>query len=950
MLLLAIPGFFYIWLRDGNAHTLGLRALNTLGHLSSNSSYSIYLHKISLQLKPDNTLDVTLSMDVENKELYVVFVRMENTVLNIGMNSTPFKLVVSNMTINTDNIAQDQSEAFDILGFLSKFRALQVSNLQIVKDDSPYIVDLTSSVNSSAFDLKGSMRYAKVTSNFTMHMPTDSTEEQKITVSNFPLVSVANFLKSSKYYVDALDRISSLFRVDAEFTSKNDFFKLRLLGTSSYIMAPIKKFSVALDNTDSKDIISIRELLTEFKNGKRISVKGSVQNNAAVDLDVIVGDVNIDDIVLLIPAQFQAVSDWLNNNLFDGRITMATKLQMDDIYKMAKDFSLKLWFSDAHLSYFDEHKDITNLSGNATIYHDRIDFDVSNAKIGDSSLYGAKLKLFYRDPKVPLEIKSGGKGFVRDFIHFIEADEIRRLQSNGIDIVNATGQIEAEVDLMLPLALDLNLQTIKIAVAGKIRNSTLRLFGVLGIDHGDFAIDVTKDHFRLLGESTLDKQRCTIEWMSYFGNNHTFHERVSVNAVVSNNGGFKNVFGNKIQVVEGRMPVNLVYVDQVDAKRIILLQLNMDDAKIFVPDLGINKAPGVPSSFNAEFMSTNDENWRSRNMKFIAKDFIDITADMEISQNFKEVYKFDANATYTGNKFRINYFADDSVMNVRVVSPRLDLSNANILDIFSFGVYDEIVTDKKQKERVPSKALKAHIDVSSAIMKQGIVFKDIRGNITCMGSNCHGSSLSMNMNDIETIAINFNSKVKPHVWDFKINNAAMFLKAFDMYQDMEGGALTGKVRFEKRKGNELHRALYGSLNITDFRAAKTPILAKLIFLTPFTSLKESLGGNSLLPFKNLNLRFKYSDSVFNIIDAKAKGSVVSAEFAGEINRKKGSINIHGSMTPHYTLNDLLGKLLTPDREGLISTGFTIQGSIKDPVVSYDALSIPMLLLMRMSVL
>ncbi|MBQ9034382.1 MAG: AsmA-like C-terminal domain-containing protein [Alphaproteobacteria bacterium] len=179
---------------------------------------------------------------------------------------------------------------------------------------------------------------------------------------------------------------------------------------------------------------------------------------------------------------------------------------------------------------------------------------------------------------------------------------------------------------------------------------------------------------------------------------------------------------------------------------------------------------------------------------------------------------------------------------------------------------------------------------------------------------------------------------KEHFLTVDSNNAGSTLKVLRLYENMVGGTL----KIEARRN--MDKKFIGHATVRDFSIRNAPVVARLLSVASFTGMLDLLTGEGLT-FTHFHAPFEYQYKTLKLKHAKAEGNVVGITTIGTYNRDTDNINMHGVMAPAYSLNRLLGKIpvvgnLLSGKDGTIfAADYKIDGSVDDPQVDINSLSI-----------
>ncbi len=172
-------------------------------------------------------------------------------------------------------------------------------------------------------------------------------------------------------------------------------------------------------------------------------------------------------------------------------------------------------------------------------------------------------------------------------------------------------------------------------------------------------------------------------------------------------------------------------------------------------------------------------------------------------------------------------------------------------------------------------------------------------------------------------------------------DAGAVMKAFDVYDDLVGGALSIEGQFDDAKASQ---PLSGTIHITDYNVVHTPALARLLTLASLTGVVDVLKGDGV-SFSALDAPFVLADGVLAVKDARTAGSALGLTANGEIDMDRNRLKLEGTLVPFYSINSalggvpVLGWLLGGDKgSGLVAFNFSMKGATDEPEVTINPLS------------
>lgn len=179
--------------------------------------------------------------------------------------------------------------------------------------------------------------------------------------------------------------------------------------------------------------------------------------------------------------------------------------------------------------------------------------------------------------------------------------------------------------------------------------------------------------------------------------------------------------------------------------------------------------------------------------------------------------------------------------------------------------------------------------------------------------------------------------------EFSASDAGSFLKAMDVFDNMNGGRLKLDGRFDDSKPE---RPFSGRLSISEHRITNAPVLARIATLLSLSGIGDALGGKGIT-FKEMLADMVYVDGVLLLKKGKAYGSSLGITVEdGRIDTGDKSVAVTGTVVPSYTLNTVIdsipviGSVLTGGKgEGVFAATYKVTGTYPDNTeVSVNPLS------------
>ncbi|MEM9781702.1 MAG: AsmA-like C-terminal domain-containing protein [Pseudomonadota bacterium] len=170
------------------------------------------------------------------------------------------------------------------------------------------------------------------------------------------------------------------------------------------------------------------------------------------------------------------------------------------------------------------------------------------------------------------------------------------------------------------------------------------------------------------------------------------------------------------------------------------------------------------------------------------------------------------------------------------------------------------------------------------------------------------------------------------------NDAGSFLRAADLAAEARGGSL----RLDAVLPGGRLTALNGTATIRDIKLTENSTFERIVRDGDLDREIEVEG----LGFDQVEIPFRYRDGTIAIDNAIAVGSKLAVRLSGSISQASQALDMRGVASPAYAVSGfldsipVLGRILTGRRgEGILGLTFSVTGSLDDPTIRVNPLSI-----------
>ena len=172
------------------------------------------------------------------------------------------------------------------------------------------------------------------------------------------------------------------------------------------------------------------------------------------------------------------------------------------------------------------------------------------------------------------------------------------------------------------------------------------------------------------------------------------------------------------------------------------------------------------------------------------------------------------------------------------------------------------------------------------------------------------------------------------------NNFGKVLRILGLTRVVDGGVLYSSLNHQS--GDQV---ISGAFDLKQYTVTETSAMTGVLQAVSLTGLLPLL-SNSGLSFDSLSTTLTLDDSQWKFDNLSTFGASLSVTFDGVIDLKRDTIVGSGTVSPTSVLNEIIGKIpvvnvmLTGAKGGgLIASNYTVEGSLSEPEVSSNPISL-----------
>lgn len=245
-----------------------------------------------------------------------------------------------------------------------------------------------------------------------------------------------------------------------------------------------------------------------------------------------------------------------------------------------------------------------------------------------------------------------------------------------------------------------------------------------------------------------------------------------------------------------------------------------------------------------------------------------------------------------------------------------------------------------------SDAISVSADVASLTGFHDEVLSNLKLEYSAAGSRVNGLNVTAAASSGAPITINNTTSEGGRVLRVKSADAGAILRFLNVYEHMEGGAITLSL------SGAADGPMKGQVDARNFYVVNEPKLASIVSTTPAgdtRSLNEAVKGNidtSRVQFERGFAEIDKGSGYLRLANGLLRGPRIGTTFQGTLYDPNNNMDMTGTFMPVYGLNrifgelPLFGPLLGNGRDrGLIGVTYRLRGNANKPTLNVNPLSV-----------
>ena len=527
-------------------------------------------------------------------------------------------------------------------------------------------------------------------------------------------------------------------------------------------------------------------------------------------------------------------------------------------------------------------------------------------------------------------------------LQLLDAEPLGYLKTVGLKPDFLGGSAEGGFTLSMPLKEDLTFKEVKLRGMARLDQAiAANLVGNMAIEGGSLDVNVTEEAVEAKGPIQIKGVPAELAWQRIFYTSDDRQPPIKVTATLDE--GAREKLGFKVNhLVKGPTPVtmSITGLGQGTAPA-MSLTADLTNARLLFGSMGWTKPTGRTANLQFDVAQQEDGSTNLQNFKILGDDIkIEGGIALDPEQHLKSFYFSDFSIDFDTHVEITATVRDDKVLNIKASGPTYD-GKQFFRSLFSAGQF----TDDGSAEPADPFGVDLTADIDTVVgfydttaRNVHVTFKKRNGRIVALDAKGDLNSKSPSAVTLET-----NGGTREIKAEARDAGAAFRLIGF--YPNVDGGEASLEVNLDA--GGPGTKS--GTLWARDFTVLGDEVVNDVL---TDPSSQAVLGQHkqeavrARIDFKQLRAPFSVGGGKFRLQDAYMNGAQLGATMRGTVDFKAQTVDLGGTYVPLYGLNSafraipILGPVLGGRQgEGLVGITFAIKGSLTDPSVFVNPMSV-----------
>jgi hypothetical protein len=517
------------------------------------------------------------------------------------------------------------------------------------------------------------------------------------------------------------------------------------------------------------------------------------------------------------------------------------------------------------------------------------------------------------------------------------AGRLTTMPSDGFD-----GKFDGQFKIAFPLRDRVTVEDLGIEGRARLTDGRIRqLIGNYDAQGATISFDVNEKAVDAKGEMLVGGVLAKLSWQHIIGAPPEKQPPLRLAAVLDNSD--RSQLGLDVNhLVQGDVPVELtVTSDPARPDPLVVLRADLGKADVFIENVAWRKLPGRAAILEFEIAKSTKFKAELQNFKLVGDDIaINGWMGLDAQNRIKEFHFPDFSINVVTRLEIQGVLRNDNVWDVKARGATYD-GREFFRSLFSVGQLAESPLPPRKDQS--GLDLKAEIDTVlgfSEVSLRGLKMRLAKrggklSDISARGTMDGGRPLEIDMQQ---------GSGTPRRLVATSDDAGQAFKLVGFYPSLLGGNLRLEVNLDGSGAVEKS----GTLRVNQFRILGDPVVSEVLQIpdeTRTTAAKRQY-VRQVFEFDWMRMPFSIGHGQFVLQTSEIRGPVLGARLSGKADFRARQVNIGGTYVPLQGLNAAVGAipgiglvLAGPSGEGMLGITFAIQGSMDNPQVIVNPLSL-----------
>jgi hypothetical protein len=494
-----------------------------------------------------------------------------------------------------------------------------------------------------------------------------------------------------------------------------------------------------------------------------------------------------------------------------------------------------------------------------------------------------------------------------------------------------SGEAEFRTTLHFPLRRDLEAKQVEIAAKGTLRKLAISPAPKnMNVKDGTLKVEANNEKLTATGSVVLSGVPATVEWRENFTDAAKLRRRLVLTGRVPDME--KPGFGlPDLRFLSGKADANVAFSQHRDGKGELLVNLEIADTVIDLPELGWTKKAGAAGTANVT-LAFDDKGLRKIDTISVEAGKSRLLGSIDIFGKDGEAWIATVERFESGEnelRGRIEQRASGTIV-ADLTGKRFDVA----------GLIDRQSAPPSGSDTAPPlPPITVHARIRDLRWEDERRIRDSSVTATYVEDRVQGLTLDGRLGSDGTLRIRYLPGPDGQVLRVAADDFGAILSMSPTQSRVDGGALV--IRGLRRRPDA---PLEGKFLASDFTLSQAPLLARVLQVASLTGIVDVLSRKGLV-FDVCEGEYSYSDGRIVFGKATAHGSSIGVTGEGVLDLGKDTVSASGTVVPAYSLNRVLGEipvlgtLITGGKnEGLFAATYRVDGPIEDPKIQVNPLS------------